>query len=108
MDLKLKIGDSVIVNQGVKEPDLEEFELGGWQGRVVDIDKKSDKPNVLITIEWDSITMDLIPSNYIVQSEVEGLDWAQMTLFESEMGKTVPRDTIKNVKKAKSTRRPKK
>ena len=100
MDLKLKIGDSVVVNEGVKEPDLEEFELGGWQGRVVDIDTKSAKPNILITIEWDSLTMNQIPSNYIVQSEIEGLDWKCMALYESEMQKTIPRDTKENVKRA--------
>ena len=100
LDMKLKIGDSVIVNKGVKEPDLEEFELGGWQGRVVDIDTKSDKQNVLITIEWDSLTLNQIPSKYIVQSEVEGLDWTQMTLYESDMQKTIPRDSKENVKKA--------
>ena len=100
MDLKLKIGDSVIVNQGVKEPDLEEFELGGWQGRVVDVDTESNKQNNLITIEWDSLTLDQIPSDYIVQSEVDGLAWNMMTLYESEMQKTIPRDTKENVKKA--------
>ena len=61
----MKLGDSVIVKQGVKEPDLEEFEIGGWQGRVVDIDTKSDKDDILITIEWDSLTLRQIPSNYI-------------------------------------------
>ena len=100
MDLKLKIGDSVIVNQGVKEPDLEEFELSGWQGRVVDIDTKSDIENILITIEWDSLTLNQIPSDYIVQSEVDGLAWNMMTLYESEMQKTIPRDTKENAKKA--------
>ncbi len=54
MNLKIKIGDSVIVRQGVKEPDLGEFEIGGWQGRIVGIDTKSDNDNILITIEWDS------------------------------------------------------
>ena len=100
MDLKLKIGDSVIVNQGVKEPDLEEFELSGWQGRVVDIDTKSDIENILITIEWDSLTLNQIPSDYIVQSKVDGLAWNMMTLYESEMQKTIPRDTKENAKKA--------
>jgi hypothetical protein len=33
MKSNFKIGDSVIVRQGVQEPDLEEFEMGGWQGR---------------------------------------------------------------------------
>ena len=55
--MKLKNGDSVIVKHGVKEPYLEEFEIGGWQGRVVEIDTNSDKDNILITIEWDSLTL---------------------------------------------------
>ncbi|MFA5434029.1 MAG: calcium-binding protein [Candidatus Paceibacterota bacterium] len=94
----MKLGDSVIVKQGVKEPDLEEFEIGGWQGRVVDIDTKSDIDNILITIEWDSLTLKQIPSNYIEQSEREGLDWENMTLHESELEKTKPRDKKENVK----------
>lgn len=94
----MKLGDSVIVKQGVKEPDLEEFEIGGWQGRVVDIDTKSDVDNILITIEWDSLTLKQIPSNYIEQSEREGLDWENMTLYESELEKTRPRDKKENVK----------
>ena len=49
MKLNFKIGNSVGVRQGVKEPDLDDFEIGGWQGRVVGIDTKSDKVNILIT-----------------------------------------------------------
>ncbi len=96
--MNMKIGDSVFVKQGVKEPDLEEFEIGGWQGRVVDIDTKSGKENILITIEWDSLTLRQISSNYIEQSEREGLDWENMTLYESELEKTKPRDKKENVK----------
>lgn len=54
MKAKLKLGDSVIIKQGIKEPDFEEFEIGGWPGRVVEIDFQSDKDNILDTIEWDS------------------------------------------------------
>lgn len=96
--MKLKNGDSVIVKHGVKEPYLEEFEIGGWQGRVVEIDTNSDKDNILITIEWDSLTLKQIPSNYIEQSEREGFDWQNMSLYDSELEKTKPRDTKKNVK----------
>jgi hypothetical protein len=96
--MNMKLGDSVIVKQGVKEPELEEFEIGGWQGRVVDIDTKSDIDNILITIEWDSQTLKQIPSNYIKQSEREGMDWENMTLYESELEKTKPRDKKENVK----------
>jgi hypothetical protein len=96
--MKIKTGDIVIVKQGVNEPDLEEFEIGGWQGRVIAIDTKFDKGNVLCTIEWDSITLGRIPSKYIEQSEREGLEWEKMTLFESELEKAKARDKKENVK----------
>lgn len=99
MDLKIKIGDSIVVKQGVKEPDLEKFEIGGWQGRVLEIDVISDKDNVLITIEWDSLTLIQMPSDYIVQSEIDGFDWTSMTLYESDLDNSMPRDKIEKVKK---------
>lgn len=98
MELNVKIGNRVVVRQGVKEPDLDGFDIGGWQGRVVNIDTKSDKENVLITIEWDSLTLRQMPSNYIVQSDRDGLDWQKMTLYESELEKTKPRDKKGSVK----------
>jgi hypothetical protein len=102
MNLNLKIGDCVVVREGVKEPDLEEFEIGGWQGRVLEIDTDSDKDNVLITIEWDSLTLFQIPSNYIEQSEIDGFDWSRMVLYDSDLEKSVSRDKKENVKKAKA------
>lgn len=57
--MNIKKGDSVIVKEGVKDPDTDEFEIGGWQGRVIEIDNLSEKNNALITIEWDSITFTL-------------------------------------------------
>ncbi len=101
MKANIKIGDSVIVRQGVKEPDFEEFELSGWQGRVLEIDADSDKDNVLITIEWDSLTLLKIPSVYIEQTEINGSDWSRMVLYDSDLEKSVARDKKENVKKAK-------
>jgi len=101
MKLNLKVGDSVVVRKGVKEPDLEEFEIGGWQGRVTEIDSNSDKNNVLITIEWDSLTLTQIPSDYIEQSEIDGFDWSSMVLYDSDLENSVSRDKKENVEKAK-------
>ncbi len=97
--MNMKIEDSVIVKQGIKEPDYEDLEIGGWQGRIVKIDTKSDNDNVLITIEWDSLTLKQIPSDYIEQSVREGLDWQNITLYASELEKTNPRDKKEDVKK---------
>jgi hypothetical protein len=101
MNMKFKNGDSVIVNQGVKEPDFEEFELSGWKGRIIEIDDKSNKDNILITIEWDSITLKLIPSDYIEKSEIEGHDWSRMILYESDLEMSAPADKKGDVKKIK-------
>jgi len=99
MNLKYKLGDSVIVKQGIKEPDLGNFEIGGWQGRIIEMNSKSRKDNTLITIEWDSLTLGQIPSDYIEQSERDGYDWQSMTLYESDLEKAIPRDKKRNVKK---------
>lgn len=97
--MKLKIGENVIVKSGIKEPDSEEFEIGGWQGRIVEIDTKSDEENNLVTIEWDSISLKQLPSNYIEESEIEGLDWQRMILFDSDLEKAIARDKTENVEK---------
>lgn len=59
--MKLKPGDSIMVKQGVKEPDFEKFELGGWLGRVTEIDSSSNPDHILVTIEWDTETLKQIP-----------------------------------------------
>ena len=46
----MKIGDSVKVKTGVLEPDNEKFEIGGWQGRIVNIDTVSTDEGTLVGI----------------------------------------------------------
>jgi Putative ATP-dependent DNA helicase recG C-terminal len=53
--LNLKIGDSVVVKFGVKDPDLS-LAIEGWQGRIVEIEKKDSS----VGIAWDSITAENI------------------------------------------------
>ena len=97
--MSLKIGDSVIVKAGIKEPDTEDLEIGGWQGRIIEIDKALDQAKTAITIEWDSLTLRQMPAEFIHQSEVDGLGWQEMRLFETDLEKSVPRDKRKEVKK---------
>ena len=96
--VNFELGDCVIVKQGTKEPDSEEFEIGGWQGHIVEIDTKSDNDNILITIELDSLTLKIIPSHYIEQLERDGYDWQNMILYDSDLEKTNPRDKKENLK----------
>jgi hypothetical protein len=95
----MKIGDSVKVKTGVLEPDTELFEISGWQGRIIELDTLSTDEDTLVSIEWDSATLQLIPGDYIMQSEVEGLGWEMMVLFESNIELTDSRDNVSEVKK---------
>jgi len=92
-------GDSVKVKKGVLEPDTEKFELSDWQGRIVDIDTATTEEGALVSIEWDVKTLQLIPADYIIQSEIEGLGWEIMVLFESDVEITESRDNESDVKK---------
>ena len=97
--MSLKIGDSVKVKIGVLEPDTEAFEIGGWQGRIVEIDAVSSAEGALVGIEWDAMTLQQIPPDYIIQSEMEGMGWDMMVLYESDVEKTVSRDQQADVKR---------
>jgi len=100
--MKFKLGDSVVVKQGIKEPDFEEIEIGGWQGRIIEIDANQNENDILVTIEWDALTLDQIPSNYISQSEKDGYEWKNIALWASEIEKTKARDQKENVKETQS------
>lgn len=88
-----RIGDSVVVNQNVHDPDSN-ICIGGWQGRISEINTQED----LICIEWDSYTLRRMQSEIIEQSEYNGLDWSRMFLQTDEVEISQPRDTKEDVK----------
>ncbi len=89
--MELRVGDSVVVKAGVLDPDFD-FDIGGWQGRLEEVD---DGETVLI--RWDSVTLRQMGMDVIVRSENDNLDWQLMTLEEGEIRKTVPRDSEDDV-----------
>ncbi len=93
-DGRLKVGDSVIVKAGVKDPDMD-AEIGGWQGRLIVIEDD------MVDIAWDSVTLTNMPGPMIEQCELDGLDWAVMRLGISDVTPTKARDTKSDVNKAK-------
>jgi hypothetical protein len=95
----MKIGDCVRVKAGVLEPDTEQFEIGGWQGRIVEIDTTTTDEGTLVSIEWDVETLKQLPADYIIQSEIEGLGWEMMVLFEADIEKAESRDNVSDVRK---------
>lgn len=98
-DVNIKVGGSVVVKDGIMCPDMESLSIAGWQGRVSDVFVGDDK-EILVNVEWDSITLRSLPEGYVKQSEEEGLDWASMNLLISEVKPIQPRDTEKDVQSA--------
>jgi hypothetical protein len=101
MSAEFKVGDSVVVNRGVKDPDLG-GDLENWQGRVTDIQKYEQADALSVEIAWDSITLRNIPESVIVHCEREGLDWATMGLYMHEVTLAKARDTIQDTAKTKA------
>ena len=78
--MKLKIGNSVRVKDGVMDGEFPEFALGGYQGRIADI-SKDDTGMVLISVEWDSLSLRQLPNSYIEQSIEAELDWLKKEVY---------------------------
>lgn len=94
--INFKIGDSVKVKKGVMCPDYENLCIEGWQGRVAEITEERDSP-ILVCIRWDSVTLKKMPSDFIDQSEEEGLDYTCMYLELQDLEMAKARDTEKDV-----------
>jgi len=92
---KLQLGDSVVVKPNIEELDLN-INIGGWQGRVAEIEEEDS----LIGIDWDSLTLKQIPDKTIVYCEVEGLDWARAYLAPEDLEQTTARDSVDDVEEA--------
>ena len=90
----MKVGDSVRVKAGVKDPDLS-FDIGGWQGRIRGADGDDT-----VDIEWDSLTLRAMGIDLVIQCDNANLDWRFMTLGLDEVEQAECRDTEADVSKA--------
>ena len=57
--MRLKVGDSVKVKEGISCPDHDSICISGWQGRIIEIEGD------MVGIGWDSITLKQMPLEYI-------------------------------------------
>jgi len=96
--MALKKGDSVRALPGVKDQD-NDTDLGGWQGRIEDIDKDKE---TFVYIAWDSITLKQMPLEYIMSALDEDYEYCQMWLEDKEVEPAEPRDRPEDVKEAVS------
>ncbi len=79
----MKTGDSVKVKQGIFDPDLNQFDMSGWQGRVTDIAPNNETN--LIEIAWDSITLKQLPKEFIANSIEDGYAYSSMILGKEDV-----------------------
>lgn len=92
----LNKGDSVRVLPGVKDQDID-TDLGGWQGRIEDIDKGSE---TYVEIAWDSITLKQMPLEYIMSALDEDYEYCLMWLEDKEVEPAESRDRPEDVAEA--------
>ena len=89
--MALHAGDSVVVKSGVLDPDFG-FDIGGWQGRIEEVDDGET-----VFIRWDSITLQGIGMDTIIRCENENLDWQVMTLDKDDIEVSTARDSKTDV-----------
>ncbi len=94
------VGDSIVVKKGVCVPDCEEVDIGGWRGRIYEIDDGFDGGPSLLSIEWDSLTLKNMPRSYIEESEEENLLWSDLNLYDAAVLPDRPRDEKEDVVEA--------
>ena len=81
--IRFPVGTVVRVRPGTADPDFPEFPLGGWVGKVADINQKESPP--LYLIEWSRHTLDQIHPIYSKRSERDGLEIEKAWLNETEL-----------------------
>lgn len=96
-EVSLRMGESVRVKKGVKNPDNPKFSLAGWQGRVVSFEATDNKDEISVGIQWDSETLRNMPEEDILDAIENGLDYTGIFLLMTELEKTEPRDTLQEV-----------
>jgi hypothetical protein len=92
------VGDYVRVKEGIKDTDYPDSEIGGWQGRVVEI---TDQEPSLLLVEWDSVTLEEMPIEILKEAELEGLSWERYYLDPRDVEAAEPRDAPQDVKQVR-------
>ncbi|HBF88848.1 MAG TPA: hypothetical protein DDX39_09420 [Bacteroidales bacterium] len=83
----MKKGDNVKVKKGVMSPDYGDLKIEGWQGRITELGFNS------VTIELDSLSLESLSKDYIIDSIVEDADYTEICLDIEDLELAKPRDT---------------
>ncbi len=89
--MKFKTGQSVIINAGQTDEDTG-TDISGWCGRVLSFD------GALLEIELDSLTLQNLPAEYIINSIDGGYDYFVYIVEPNDACIAPPRDKPEDVK----------
>lgn len=92
----IEIGDSVKVKKGTLCTEITNLCIEGWQGRVSEI-TEDEVDNMLVCIDWDSITLKNMPDSFIELCEEDGSEYNSMYLRPDEVELTQARDKEEEV-----------
>jgi len=101
--MDFRIGDSVKIVKGTRCPGYEKLIIGGWQGRVIDLESETESFDKLVGIKLDSVSLNKLPEEYIAESEEEGIDYTEVYLFPDEIEAAKPRDTLEEATQLSET-----
>lgn len=83
-------GQTVRIKDGIKDFDDGSVDIGGWQGRILELDPDEQ----MMLIAFDSATLrQMMQSGYIEQCEADGLDWKTYYLGYDDVTLAETRDT---------------
>ena len=94
--MALKVGDSVVIKEGVQDVDIG-GSIEGYQGRITELGE-DERGVTWLSVQWDSITLKRIPRSSIEQMEEQGLDWATYYLEVEKVEPAMERDTPAQVR----------
>jgi hypothetical protein len=80
---RFAVGSLVRVKPGTTDPDFPDVPLGGWAGKITEVDPRSTPPTYLI--EWNPHTLSGMHPVYRKRCERDGLEVGSMWLGEEDL-----------------------
>lgn len=93
----INVGDTVRVKNNVKDPDFGELNLDGWTGVVSDFDSEEVSGSPIVGIEWDTYTLQKMPTSHIKACVSEGWDYFGIYLKEEDIERTEKTESLEQL-----------
>jgi hypothetical protein len=92
-----KVGSSVRFKPGIREYHFDQFDMGGWQGRILEFmdDKNPDgsEGELHVELDFDSITLKQLPVKFIEMCLERRIDFRGIDTWVYNIEAAKPRDT---------------